>query len=80
VRLAVDFGEVPAVVRVPETFDLRVAATGETQHAKETNACKEAQLENGMIIPVPLCMRAGEVGRIGMEAGRYVQRVKEKKG
>jgi len=81
VRLAVDFlGEQPAAVRVPETVDLKVATTGEAQHAKETSALKAATLENGMTIQVPLFIRAGETVRVNVETGRYVERVKEKKG
>ncbi len=80
-RLAVDFvGEQPAVVRVPETVELKVMATGEAQHAKETSALKEARLENGMTILVPLFIRSGEMVRVNVETGRYVERVKEKKG
>ena len=67
-RLAVDFLEdQPPVVRVPETVDLKVVTTGEALHAKETSA-------------VPLFIRPGEVVRVNVETGRYVERVKEKKG
>lgn len=80
-RLQVDFlGEQPAVVRIPETADLRVVTTGEAQHARETSALKEARLENGMTVQVPLFIAAGEVVRVNVETGRYVERVKEKKG
>lgn len=80
-RLAVDFlGDQPAVVRVPETVDLRVVATGEALHAKDTSAFKEAELENGMKIQVPLFIRPGELVRVNVEMARYVERVKEKKG
>lgn len=79
-RLAVDFvGEQPAVVRVPEAVDLKVVTTGEAQHAKETSALKEATLENGMTIQVPLFIRVGETVRVNVETGRYVERLKESK-
>lgn len=80
-RLAVDFvGDQPVALRVPETVDLRVVSTGEAQHAKETSALKAAELENGMTIQVPLFIAAGEVVRVNVETGRYLERVKEKKG
>jgi elongation factor P len=56
-----------------------VASTGEAQHAKETSTLKEAELENGDVIQVPLFIRAGEVVRIDVATGRYLERVKEKK-
>lgn len=80
-RLQVDFlGEQAAVVRLPETADLKVIVTGEAQHARETSALKQAELENGMTIQVPLFIARGEVVRVNVETGRYVERVKEKKG
>jgi len=81
VRLQVDFvGEQAAVARAPEAVELKVASTGEGQHARETSALKEAKLENGMTIQVPLFIRTGEVVRVNVATGRYVERVKEKKG
>ena len=56
-----------------------MASTGEAQHAKETSTLKEAELENGDVIQVPLFIRAGEVVRIDVATGRYLERVKEKK-
>ena len=69
VRLQVDFvGEQAAAVRAPETVDLKVASTGEAQHARETSAL------------VPLFIRTGEIVRVNVATGRYVERVKEKEG
>jgi elongation factor P len=77
VQMPVDFlGERPIGVAMPETVEIRVAGTAPPMHAAETSALKEATLDNGLVILVPLFIKPGELVRVDVESGRYVERVK----
>jgi len=77
IQMAVDFlGERAIGVVMPETVEIRVAETAPPMHAAETSALKEATLENGLVILVPLFIKPGEVIRVDVESGKYVERVK----
>jgi elongation factor P len=63
-------------VDLPVTVDLRVAQTdpgfaGDTA----TGAKKQATLETGLIVQVPLFVNEGDVLRIDTRNGEYVTRV-----
>jgi elongation factor P len=77
-RLPVEtIGERAIGVVLPESVDLRVASTAQPMHQRETSALKKAVLENGMEVLVPLFIKEGEVIRIEVATGRYLERVKE---
>ena len=60
----------------PESVDLRVASTAQPMHQRETSALKKAALENGMEVQVPLFATEGELIRIEVATGKYLERVK----
>jgi elongation factor P len=78
VRLPVEtIGERAIGVVFPESVDLRVTSTAQPMHQRETSALKKAVLENGMEVLMPLFIREGEVIRIEVATGKYLERVKE---
>ena len=66
----------PLGVIFPDIAGARVARTAPPQHAHQDNAWKEATLENGVRIDVPLFIAPGEVVRVDVKAGRYVERAR----
>jgi len=79
-RLPVEFlGDEPVTVTLPLYADLRVASTAAPMHATQTSARKDAILENGLHLHVPLFIAAGEMVRVQIATDRYVERVREGK-
>lgn len=77
-RLQVEtVGERAIGVVFPESVDLRVASTAQPMHQRETSALKKAILENGSEVLVPLFIKEGELIRIEVATGKYLERVKE---
>ena len=76
-EVPVDFfeGEALSVV-FPEVAEARVATTAPAMHSSQDNAWKEAKLENGLAIHVPLFIAPGEIVRVDVKTGRYVERVR----
>ncbi len=82
-RLPVEFFEgQPISLVFPDTVEARVAETAPPIHSGQDNVWKEARLENGMKIHVPLFISAGETVRIDVRTGRYLERARaeRKKG
>lgn len=78
VRLPVEtIGEQAIGVVFPESVDLRVVSTAQPMHQRDTSALKTAVLENGMEVLVPLFIKEGELIRIEVATGKYLERVKE---
>jgi elongation factor P len=78
VRVPVEtIGERAIGVVFPESLDLRVASTAQPMHQRETSALKRGVLENGMEVLVPLFIKEGELIRIEVATGKYLERVKE---
>ncbi len=76
-ELAVDFFENKAVnVILPQILEARIKATAPPIHAQQDSAWKEATLENGLHIRVPLFIAPGETVRVEVKTGRYVDRVR----
>jgi elongation factor P len=63
----------------PEIVELRVVSTAQPMHQRETSALKKAVLENGSEVQVPLFIKEGELIRIEVASGKYLERVKEAK-
>lgn len=76
-ELPVEFfnGE-PISVVFPDIADVRVSETAPPTHSQQDSAWKEALLENGMSVRVPLFIAPGEVVRIEVKTGRYVERAR----
>ncbi len=83
VRLPVEFFEgQPVSIVFPDMVEVHVAETAPPVHSGQDNTWKEARLDNGMRIKVPLFIAPGELVRIDTRSGRYVERVRleRKKG
>lgn len=66
----------PISVVVPEVFEARVATTAPAAHSQQDSAWKEAVLDNGIRIRVPLFIAPGEIVRVDWRAGRYLERAR----
>jgi elongation factor P len=76
-EVPVDFFEGEALSAVfPEVVEARVATTAPPMHSSQDNAWKEATLENGLVLHVPLFIAPGEIVRVDVKTGRYVERVR----
>jgi elongation factor P len=64
----------PISALVPDILEARVAATTPPTHSQQDSAWKEARLENGIVIRVPLFIAPGEHVRVDVRTGRYVER------
>ncbi|HXE75495.1 MAG TPA: elongation factor P [Candidatus Xenobia bacterium] len=61
----------------PDIVEVRVATTAPPVHgAGSDNVWKEAELENGLTIMVPPFIAAGEMIRVEVETGKYVDRAR----
>jgi elongation factor P len=72
----------PISLVFPDVVEVRVAETAPPVHSGQDNVWKQAQLENGMPVQVPLFVAPGELIRIDTRTGRYLERVRleRKKG
>ena len=68
------FGGQPISALVPDILEARVADTTPPTHSQQDSAWKEATLENGVVIRVPLFIAPGENVRVEVRTGRYVER------
>ena len=66
----------PISALLPDVAEARVARTAPPVHAHQDNGWKEATLENGVRIQVPLFIAPGELVRVDVKAGRYVERAR----
>ena len=76
-ELPVEFFEGEAISIVfPDVTEARVATTAPPSHSQQDSAWKEATLENGLAIRVPLFIAPGEMVRVDVKTGRYVERAR----
>jgi elongation factor P len=66
----------PISVVVPDVMEVRVATTAPRSHSQQDAAWKEATLENGLSIRVPLFIAPGDIVRIDVRTGRYIERAR----
>ena len=66
----------PISVVFPDMVDIRVASTAPPARSQQDSAWKEATLENGLNVRVPLFIAPGEIVRVEVSTGRYVERVR----
>jgi elongation factor P len=76
-QLPVEFleGE-PLRVAFPEVAEVRVAETAAPVHAQQETTWKEAKLENGLNVQVPMFIGPGEVVRVEVKTGHYIERAR----
>jgi len=76
-ELPVEFFEgEPISIVFPDVADARVATTAPPAHSQQDSAWKEAKLENGLAIRVPLFIAPGEIVRVEVKTGRYIERAR----
>ena len=76
-ELPVDFFEgEPLRAAFPEAVEVRVAETTPPVHAQQETAWKEAKLENGLSLQVTMFVGPGEVVRVDVNTGHYLERVR----
>ncbi|HWP99753.1 MAG TPA: elongation factor P [Vicinamibacterales bacterium] len=69
----------PVGVTLPDVVEVRVASTAPPSHTQGAdNVWKEARLENGLTVMVPPFIAPGEVIRVDVESGAYVERAKRR--
>lgn len=66
----------PVSLVLPETFEARVKSTAPPARSQQDSGRKEATLENGVTIQVPLFVATGEWVSVDLKTGRYVERVR----
>lgn len=71
------FNNQPINLELPPKVDFKVVSTieGVKGDTAQGRVMKEAELENGSKILVPLFMKQGEMVRVSTETGEYVERV-----
>jgi elongation factor P len=76
-KIPVEFYEgQPVSIVFPSVVEVKVETTAQPVHQQQDNTFKYATLENGMEVMVPQFIRPGEVVRIEVATGKYVDRVR----
>lgn len=71
------YQEKPVGVELPVAVDLKVASTGAgAKGATVTNQYKPATVETGIEVQVPAFIKEGDIIRVEVESGKYLERVK----
>jgi len=74
-EVPVEFFEgVPISAVLPDIMEARVADTAPATRSQQDSALKEARLDNGLVIRVPLFIAPGESVRVDVRTGHYVER------
>src|SRR6266699_5492372 len=66
----------PVSIIFPEIVEVKVETTAHPVHQQQDNTYKYATLENGLEVMVPQFIKPGEVVRIEVGSGKYVDRVR----
>ncbi len=78
--VSVEFYEGNAVsVEFPPVVQARIVETAPAAHSQQDSTWKEAKLENGAVIMVPLFIDKGEMVHVDVATERYLDRVKAAK-
>jgi elongation factor P len=80
--LAEFFEGEPISVDLPQAVEARVVTTAPPARSQQDSGRKEAKLDNGLTVQVPLFIAPGEMVSIDMRSGHYLERVRtlRKKG
>jgi elongation factor P len=74
-EVPVEFFEAVAISAVlPDIMEARIAETTPPTRSQQDSAWKEAKLDNGLAIRVPLFVAPGESVRVDVRSGQYVER------
>ena len=74
-EVPVEFFEgVPISAVLPDIMEARIADTAPATRSQQDSAWKEARLDNGLAIRVPLFIAPGEIVRVNLRTGQYVER------
>jgi elongation factor P len=63
----------------PDVVEAQVASTAPPAHSQQDSTWKEATLDNGLRIRVPLFIAPGEMVRVEVKTGRYVERARSER-
>lgn len=66
----------PISVVLPDVVEARVTVTAPPLHAQQDSTWKEATLDNGLKIHVPLFIAPDEMIRVDVRTGRYIERIR----
>lgn len=70
-------GERPMYIEIPKILEYRVVQTGGSARGNTVGAAhKDAVLENGLSVKVPLFINNNEIIRVNTRTGTYVERAK----
>jgi elongation factor P len=69
----------PISIVFPDVLEPRVSDTSPAMHAQQDSTWKEATLENGVVIRVPLFIGPGELVRVDVRTLRYLERAKSER-
>ena len=71
------FNDRPATIDLPKKIELKVTQTNDASRGDtaQGSVTKEAELETGYIVKVPLFVKTGDTIRVNTETGDYVDRV-----
>jgi len=79
-QLPVEFFENrPISVVFPDVLEVRIADTSPAANAQQDSTRKEATLDNGVVIRVPLFIGPGELVRVDVRTLRYLERAKSER-
>jgi elongation factor P len=70
------FEDEPISVVFPDVAEACVATTAPPSHSQQDSAWKDATLDNDLRIRVPLFIAPGEIVRVNVKDGRYVERAR----
>lgn len=66
----------PLGVIFPDAVEMRVAETSPPAHAQQETAWKDARLDNGVTVQVPMFIGPGEFVRVEVKTRRYLERAR----
>lgn len=70
-------GDRPMYIELPKILEYKITQTGGSSKGNTVGAAqKDALLENGLHVKVPLFIKTGEVIRVDTRSGAYVERAK----
>ncbi len=69
--------EEPLSIELPHTLNYEIAETGPGERGNTvSNVFKDATMNNGLLVKVPMFMKEGEKIKVDTRTGEYVERVK----
>jgi elongation factor P len=66
----------PVSLALPSVLEVKVETTSQPVHQQQDNTFKPAVLENGLEIMVPQFIKPGEIVRVEVATGKYLERVR----